>query len=1059
MKEPVKRLKQTIVIAIAFLILYTAVLVFIEQRHYGDLIMKDSQNKTESVRGLIEGYEKTAVKIGEGFNENENARVRLEAIRLADQIEGGEFTGDRFSENSMVVRVRGQNAELPPEAEGLFPMLTADMITDEYVQTRTEKNVGTDTAADREEKERDNQVILTGGRIAGDWYLVRWTPVSEYDAYIRSRLSEDRLAQTANTMDDVELFMVSSSEEQGGGEILYKTKGLTKFETLDELGISGKDLGRESFSIETSGGKEYICFPIEMASLGMTAVCCNSVEEEKAAFLGDTIAQVFFAAVMLAGLITWCYSVQWLVRRSLLNEKARMKYSPEAVKKRTARLTIMAVLVITLFGFTTVMVQYMYQENQIGSNVLDMLEAHLDDGASIDLSLNELDTHRYVNLGETVSAMIARDPELLRKEKLEDISEAISAEYLILFDENGNETACSRDYTGFALPSDKADSLYDFRRLLKGVSNVVHDSEKDMITGETRSFVGIRYDIPGKEGTYGALLIALPSESADAMAKGEEEVAAQIKQQVYDRMQTGDRIIMEIDPETHKVLSSSKETYAGADIESLGMDPRGLRDRYMNFYYLDDEWYFGIAGELRNKIYFCLKDSTDMSRIGLLFALVSGGLFLVGYALCAKFALAEYTEENYQRYTAEMEQASEEYMKKIAERAPSLNSTAAAWRNMLPEMKAKTIMQILTGIMLTIMILAAFTNSPLARHSVLTFVMRGNWTKGINLFSVIAVLVTFCVEYLAYLVLKVVCSMLNSLTDLRGETVLKLTRSFLNYAMFIGAVCVSLSFLGVDTATLLASIGLLSLAISLGAKDIVADILAGLSIVFERTYFVGDIIQIGDFKGKVLEIGVRSTKLVNGTRDVKTISNHEISSVINYSKQTTICVVRIGLPVTVSVDEIKKLFEEELPEVRKINPHITKGPKYDGIAEFDGDKMIISISAEGPEEHIHSIRMDLNQVLQSMAERELLQYAQSNITINLEGAPVSQRGTSELQGQPEKTQEEGAPVQESGVLSEKSSEDNTGKNAAPLGKLTSRFSMRRGERGHRVIRGFKKDKK
>ena len=120
---------------------------------------------------------------------------------------------------------------------------------------------------------------------------------------------------------------------------------------------------------------------------------------------------------------------------------------------------------------------------------------------------------------------------------------------------------------------------------------------------------------------------------------------------------------------------------------------------------------------------------------------------------------------------------------------------------------------------------------------------------------------------------------LVSLTDTKGETIFKLVRSFLNYAMFIGAVCVSLSFLGVDTTTLLASIGLLSLAISLGAKDIVADILAGLSIVFERHYYVGDIVRIGDFKGKVKEIGVRSTKVTGGSNEVKIISNHEIGSI------------------------------------------------------------------------------------------------------------------------------------------------------------------------------------
>jgi small conductance mechanosensitive channel len=222
---------------------------------------------------------------------------------------------------------------------------------------------------------------------------------------------------------------------------------------------------------------------------------------------------------------------------------------------------------------------------------------------------------------------------------------------------------------------------------------------------------------------------------------------------------------------------------------------------------------------------------------------------------------------------------------------------------------------------------------------------------------------------------KVIALMLVSVTDLRGETVFKLIRSFLNYAMVIGAVCVSLSFLGVDTTTLLASLGLMSLAISLGAKDIVADILAGLSLVFERTYYVGDIVQIGDFKGRVLEIGVRSTKLMSGTQDIKIISNHEIGSVINCSKQNSICTVKICLPVTTSIDEVKRLLEDELALVAKKNPHITKGPHYDGILEFVDDNMVIGISAEGPEEYMGDIRFDINQTLQSMAERKLLQYA------------------------------------------------------------------------------------
>ena len=89
MKEPVKRLAQTILVAIVFLIVYTGVLLYVEKKNYDDLIMADSYNKVEAVRGMIEGYDKTAGEIGKGFSEDENARVRLMAIRLSDQIRDG----------------------------------------------------------------------------------------------------------------------------------------------------------------------------------------------------------------------------------------------------------------------------------------------------------------------------------------------------------------------------------------------------------------------------------------------------------------------------------------------------------------------------------------------------------------------------------------------------------------------------------------------------------------------------------------------------------------------------------------------------------------------------------------------------------------------------------------------------------------------------------------------------------------------------------------------------------------------------------------------------------
>ena len=82
MRDPVKRLKGTIAVAIVFLIVYTVVMFNIEQRHYDELIMADSVNKTESVRGMIEGYGKTADEVGSGFCE------RSEAVSVKTKMPG-----------------------------------------------------------------------------------------------------------------------------------------------------------------------------------------------------------------------------------------------------------------------------------------------------------------------------------------------------------------------------------------------------------------------------------------------------------------------------------------------------------------------------------------------------------------------------------------------------------------------------------------------------------------------------------------------------------------------------------------------------------------------------------------------------------------------------------------------------------------------------------------------------------------------------------------------------------------------------------------------------------
>lgn len=224
MKDPKKRLIHTSVLAIVFMVVYSAFILFFELRQYNDLIMRDSTYKADTVRSMIAGYKKAAYEVGGRFWEEQNAAARLMTIKLRDQVVNGEYSGDRLVDNGLVVRVRNGQVELPPEAEGLFTGLTPEMITNEYMQTRTklEAPAGSGSAADD-----SGEVILTSGRIDGEWYYIAWIFDEAYKEYIRSHLSEKELLEALEYDNDTEILVVqtgAASENTANAEegvILY----------------------------------------------------------------------------------------------------------------------------------------------------------------------------------------------------------------------------------------------------------------------------------------------------------------------------------------------------------------------------------------------------------------------------------------------------------------------------------------------------------------------------------------------------------------------------------------------------------------------------------------------------------------------------------------------------------------------------------------------------------------------------------------------------------------------------------------------------------------------
>ena len=125
----------------------------------------------------------------------------------------------------------------------------------------------------------------------------------------------------------------------------------------------------------------------------------------------------------------------------------------------------------------------------------------------------------------------------------------------------------------------------------------------------------------------------------------------------------------------------------------------------------------------------------------------------------------------------------------------------------------------------------------------------------------------------------------TSQREKRAETLGNVIKSIGNIVIYSVILFMVLNLSGIDISPILASAGIVGLAIGFGAQSLVKDFVSGLFILIENQYGVGDKVKIGNFEGNVIKITMRSTVLMDNERKVYYISNGLIKDVINMSQQ------------------------------------------------------------------------------------------------------------------------------------------------------------------------------
>ncbi len=186
----------------------------------------------------------------------------------------------------------------------------------------------------------------------------------------------------------------------------------------------------------------------------------------------------------------------------------------------------------------------------------------------------------------------------------------------------------------------------------------------------------------------------------------------------------------------------------------------------------------------------------------------------------------------------------------------------------------------------------------------------------------------------------------GSIAASRETTLLTLLRNAATIAIVVVALMFSLSQLGLDIAPLLASAGVLGLAIGFGAQKLVQDVINGVFIQLENAINVGDVIAIGGTTGTVERLTIRSVSLrdVHGAYHI--ISFSSVDMVTNHMRDFSFHVGDIGIAYREDVEDARAALVDAFQELRSdpdLSDFILGDMEWFGVQSLGDSAVIVRV--------------------------------------------------------------------------------------------------------------------
>ncbi len=215
----------------------------------------------------------------------------------------------------------------------------------------------------------------------------------------------------------------------------------------------------------------------------------------------------------------------------------------------------------------------------------------------------------------------------------------------------------------------------------------------------------------------------------------------------------------------------------------------------------------------------------------------------------------------------------------------------------------------------------------------------------------------------------------------RVNTTLSLINNCLKYIIIFLTILLILNSFGINVSSILAGVGIMAAVLTLAFQDLAKDFIAGISIVMEDQFEIGDNVMINGFRGDVIAMGLKTTRIKDYKGAVQIISNHMITEVTNYSLNPSLAEVTISIDSDNNLDKVEKIIRKTMETIDKTYDFLKGNTELWGVEMVEQNSVTYKVAVKTKSGKDFEIQRKMRKDLQDALTKAGIKMPQTHMEV------------------------------------------------------------------------------